>query len=52
MVLLLPIYIGFIIIISPIWLGVTPQLTTIYFMLLTGTTLLNIAFANFFVLKK
>jgi len=52
MVLLLPIYIGFIMIISPIWLGITPQLTTIYFMLLTGTTLLNIAFTNYFVLKK
>ena len=52
MVLILPIYIGFIMIISPIWLGVAPQLTMIYFMLLTGTTFLNYSFVNYFVLKS
>ena len=47
--LIVPIYIGFAILIAPLWLGVNQEISNIYLMMYLGITLVVYAFTNFYL---
>ena len=47
--LIVPIYIGFAILIAPIWLGVNQDISNIYLVMYLGITLVIFAFTNFYL---
>ena len=51
-ILIVPIYIGFAILIAPIWLGVNQEISNIYLMMLLGITMIIYAFTNFYIRKS
>ena len=51
-ILIVPIYIGFAILIAPMWLGVNQQISNIYLMMLLGITMIIYSFTNFYLRKS
>ena len=51
-ILIVPIYIGFAILIAPIWLGVNQEISNIYIMMFLGITLVIYSFTNFYLRKS
>ena len=51
-ILIVPIYIGFAILIAPIWLGVNQEISNIYLLMLLGITMIIYAFTNFYLRKS
>ena len=51
-ILIVPIYIGFAILIAPIWLGVNQEISNIYLMLFLGITMVIYSFTNFYLRKS
>ena len=51
-ILIVPIYIGFAILIAPIWLGVNQEISNIYLMMLLGITMVIYSFTNFYLRKS
>lgn len=51
-ILIVPIYIGFAILIAPIWLGVNQEISSIYLLMLLGITMIIYAFTNFYIRKS
>jgi hypothetical protein len=51
-ILIVPIYIGFAILIAPIWLGVNQEISNIYLLMLLGITMIIYAFTNFYIRKS
>ena len=47
--LIVPIYIGFAILIAPLWLGVNQEISSIYLIMYLGITLVIYAFTNFYL---
>ena len=47
--LIVPIYIGFAILIAPLWLGVNQEISNIYLLMYLGITLTIYAFTNFYL---
>ena len=47
--IIVPIYIGFAILIAPLWLGVNQELSNIYLLMYLGITLIIYAFTNFYL---
>ncbi len=47
--LIVPIYIGFAILIAPLWLGVNQEISNIYLVMYLGITLVIYAFTNFYL---
>lgn len=47
--LIVPIYIGFAILIAPLWLGVNQEISSIYLVMYLGITLIIYAFTNFYL---
>ena len=47
--LIVPIYIGFAILIGPLWLGVNQEISNIYLLMYLGITLVIYAFTNFYL---
>ena len=47
--LIVPIYIGFAILIAPLWLGVNQEISIIYLVMYLGITLIIYAFTNFYL---
>ena len=47
--LIVPIYIGFAILIAPLWLGVNQEISNIYLVMYLGITLVVYAFTNFYL---
>ena len=47
--LIVPIYIGFAILIAPLWLGVNQEISSIYLVMYLGITLVIYAFTNFYL---
>ena len=47
--LIVPIYIGFAILIAPLWLGVNQEISSIYLVMFLGITLVIYAFTNFYL---
>ena len=47
--LIVPIYIGFAILIAPLWLGVNPEISNIYLLMYLGITMVIYAFTNFYL---
>ena len=47
--LIVPIYIGFAILIAPLWLGVNQEISSIYLVMYLGITLVVYAFTNFYL---
>ena len=50
-ILIVPIYIGFAILIAPMWLGVNQEISNIYLMMLLGITMIIYSFTNFYLRK-
>ena len=50
-ILIVPIYIGFAILIAPIWLGVNQEISNIYLMMFLGITMVIYSFTNFYLRK-
>ena len=50
-ILIVPIYIGFAILIAPIWLGVNQEISNIYIMMFLGITMVIYSFTNFYLRK-
>ena len=50
-ILIVPIYIGFAILIAPIWLGVNQEISNIYILMLLGITMIVYSFTNFYIRK-
>ena len=50
-ILIVPIYIGFAILIAPIWLGVNQEISSIYLLMLLGITMIIYSFTNFYIRK-
>ena len=48
-IIIVPIYIGFAILIAPLWLGVNQEISNIYLMMYLGITLVVYAFTNFYL---
>ena len=48
-ILIVPIYIGFAILIAPMWLGVNQEISNIYLLMYLGITLIIFAFTNFYL---
>ena len=48
-ILIVPIYIGFAILIAPIWLGVNQEISNIYLLMLLGITMIIYAYTNFYI---
>ena len=51
-ILIVPIYIGFAILIAPMWLGVNQEISNIYIMMFLGITMINYSFTNFYLRKS
>ena len=51
-ILIVPIYIGFAILIAPMWLGVNQQISNIYLLMLLGITMIIYSFTNFYLRKS
>ena len=51
-ILIVPIYIGFAILIAPIWLGVNQEISNIYIMMFLGITMVIYSFTNFYTRKS
>ena len=51
-ILIVPIYIGFAILIAPMWLGVNQEISNIYLMMLLGITMIIYSFTNFYLRKS
>ena len=51
-ILIVPIYIGFAILIAPIWLGVNQEISNIYIMMFLGITMIIYSFTNFYLRKS
>ena len=50
-ILIVPIYIGFAILIAPMWLGVNQEISNIYLLMLLGITMIIYSFTNFYLRK-
>ena len=50
-ILIVPIYIGFAILIAPMWLGVNQEISKIYLLMLLGITMIIYSFTNFYLRK-
>ena len=51
-ILIVPIYIGFAILIAPMWLGVNQEIGNIYLMMFLGITMIIYSFTNFYLRKS
>ena len=51
-ILIVPIYIGFAILIAPIWLGVNQEISNIYILMLLGITMIIYSLTNFYLRKS
>jgi len=51
-ILIVPIYIGFAILIAPMWLGVNQEISNIYLVMLLGITMIIYSFTNFYLRKS
>ena len=51
-ILIVPIYIGFAILIAPIWLGVNQEISNIYIVMFLGITMVIYSFTNFYLRKS
>ena len=51
-ILIVPIYIGFAILIAPIWLGVNQEISNIYLLMFLGITMIIYSFTNFYTRKS
>ena len=51
-ILIVPIYIGFAILIAPIWLGVNQEISNIYLLMFLGITMVIYSFTNFYLRKS
>ena len=51
-ILIVPIYIGFAILIAPIWLGVNQEISNIYLLMFLGITMIIYSFTNFYSRKS
>ena len=51
-ILIVPIYIGFAILIAPIWLGVNQEISNIYIIMFLGITMVIYSFTNFYLRKS
>lgn len=51
-ILIVPIYIGFAILIAPMWLGVNQEISNIYSLVLLGITMIIYSFTNFYLRKS
>ena len=51
-ILIVPIYIGFAILIAPRWLGVNQEISNIYLLMLLGITMIIYSFTNFYLRKS
>ncbi len=51
-ILIVPIYIGFAILIAPMWLGVNQEISNIYILMLLGITMIIYSFTNFYLRKS
>ena len=51
-ILIVPIYIGFAILIAPMWLGVNQEISNIYLLTLLGITMIIYSFTNFYLRKS
>ena len=51
-ILIVPIYIGFAILIAPMWLGVNQEISNIYLMMFLGITLIIYSFTNFYLRRS
>ena len=51
-ILIVPIYIGFAILIAPMWLGVNQEISNIYLLMLLGITMVIYSFTNFYLRKS
>ena len=50
-ILIVPIYIGFAILIAPMWLGVNQEISNIYMIMFLGITMIIYSFINFYIRK-
>jgi len=51
-ILIVPIYIGFAILIAPMWLGVNQEISNIYLLILLGITMIIYSFTNIYLRKS
>jgi len=51
-ILIVPIYIGFAILIAPMWLGVNQEISKIYLVMFLGITLIIYSFTNFYLRRS
>jgi hypothetical protein len=51
-ILIVPIYIGFAILIAPMWLGVNQEISKIYLVMLLGITMIIYSFTNFYLRRS
>ena len=51
-ILIVPIYIGFAILIAPMWLGVNQEISSIYLIMFLGITLIIYSFTNFYLRRS
>ena len=51
-ILIVPIYIGFAILIAPMWLGVNQEISNIYITMFLGITMIIYSFTNFYLRKS
>ena len=51
-ILIVPIYIGFAILIAPMWLGVNQEISNIYLIMFLGITLIIYSFTNFYLRRS
>ena len=51
-ILIVPIYIGFAILIAPMWLGVNQEISNIYLTMFLGITMIIYSFTNFYLRKS
>ena len=51
-ILIVPIYIGFAILIAPMWLGVNQEISNIYILMPLGITMIIYSFTNFYLRKS
>ena len=50
--IIVPIYIGFAILIAPLWLGVNQEISSIYLLMFLGITMVIYSFTNFYLRKS
>ena len=51
-ILIVPIYIGFAILIAPMWLGLNQEISNIYLLMFLGITMIIYSFTNFYLRKS